>query len=132
MAKMRKTNRKTCRIPDTSICLSPTASRHSNTIVDTPRRVRLLRDAHFTAGKLPRKELFKKHNVAEATNYHILKSNLSRRSHHVHNRGQKPVLTLHERDTIKTVEDASFLFASRSYYANTSAISLANGSERAI
>lgn len=132
MAKTRKTNRRTCRIANTSISLTPTSPRKSNTIVDTPRRVRLLRDAHSTAGKLPRKKLFQAHNIAEATGYRILKSNSSRRSERVHNRGRKPVLAPHERDAVETVENASFRFGTARYYANASAIGLTNRSERAI
>jgi hypothetical protein len=41
-------------------------------------------------------------------------------------------LSTHERDTVKAVEDSAFRFAASSYYANASAIGLANGSERAI
>jgi hypothetical protein len=69
MAKTRKTSRKTCRIANSLMSLSSTSLRKSNTIVDTPRRVRLLHDAHSTAGKLPRKKLFQAHNIAEATGY---------------------------------------------------------------
>jgi hypothetical protein len=132
MAKTRKIDRKTCRIIDKSINLSPTSPRKSNTIVDTPRRVRLLRDVHSTAGKLPRKKLFEAHNIPRITGYQIFKSNSSRRSERVHNRGQKSVLVLHERDAVKTVENASFRFETARHYVNANAINLTNGSERAI
>jgi hypothetical protein len=69
MAKTRKTTRKTCRQPDSSISLSPSSPRKLKTIVDTPRRVKLIRDAQATAGKLPRKQLFCIHNIVEATGY---------------------------------------------------------------
>jgi hypothetical protein len=132
MANTRKTDRRTCRIADSSISLSPSAPRKSNTIVDTPRRVRLLRDAHSTAGKLPRKKLFEAHNIPPSTGYRILQSNSPRRGQRIHNRGRKPVLASHERDAIETVENASFRFGTATHYANASAIGLANGSERAI
>jgi hypothetical protein len=132
MAKTRKTDRTTCRIIDNSVILSPTAPRQSNTIVDTPRRVRLLRDAHSTAGKLPRKKLFEAHNIPPTTGYQILKSNKPRRGQRIYDRGRKPVLAPYERDAIKTVENASFRFRTARHYANASAIGLANRSERAV
>jgi hypothetical protein len=73
MAKTRKTTRKTCRQPDSSISMSPSSPRKSKTIVDTPRRVKLIRDAQATADKLPRKQLFRIYNIAKATGYQILK-----------------------------------------------------------
>lgn len=132
MARTRKTNRRTCRLVDSFVAVTPSSPRQSNTIVDTPRRVRLLRDAHSTAGKLPRKELFKAHNISEATGYRILKSNSARRGDLIHNRGRKSVLATYERNAIEAVEDASFRFASASHMANARAIGLANGSKRAI
>jgi hypothetical protein len=132
MAKTRKTDRKTCRIADSSISLSPTAPRKSNTIVDTLRRARLLCDVHSTAGKLPRKKLFEAHNIPPTTGYRILQSNLLRRGQGVYNRGRKPILAPHERDAIETVKNASFCFGTATHYANASAIGLANGSERTI
>jgi hypothetical protein len=132
MAQTRKTSRRTCRKPDPVINLSPKSPRKANTMVDTPRRVRLLHDAHSTAGKMTRKELFKLHNMAEATGYRILKSKMARRSERIHNRGQKAVLAPHERDAIETVENANFRFKTASHLANASALGLAHGSERAI
>ena len=132
MAKTRKTDRKNCQQPDFSIPLSPTSPRKPNTIVDTPRRTRLLRDAKLTAGKIPRRELFKKYNIAEKTGYRIIKSDSTRRSQLIHNRGRKPVLAPHERDAIETVENASFRFGTQSHYANANAMGVAHGSERAI
>jgi hypothetical protein len=132
MAKTRKTTRRTCRQPDSSISLSPSSPRTSRTIVDTPRRVKLIRDAQATAGKLPRKQLFCIHNIAEATGYRILKSKSTRRSKGIYNRGRKPVLALYKQEAIKTVENASFCNRTVTYYANASAIGLANESERAI
>jgi hypothetical protein len=67
--------------------------RISRTILDTPRRSKLLADARAYAGKMPRKELFKIHNVAERTGYHILKEGNMRRGPEVHNRDRKRILT---------------------------------------
>jgi hypothetical protein len=89
-------------------------------MVDTPRRVRLLNDAHSTAGKMTRK------NIAEATGYRILKLKMARCSERIHNRGRKAVLALYECDAIKTVENATFRFRTASHLANASALSLAN------
>ena len=132
MAKTRKTARRTCRLPDSSISVAPSSPRKSNTIVDTPRRVRLLRDAAATAGKLPRTELFKAHGVAKATGYRILKSKSARRSERIHDRGQKPILAPHQRDAIKTVKNSSFRMGTAKHYTVAKIIGLANGSERAI
>jgi hypothetical protein len=127
MANTRKTDRRTCRIADPSNSSSPFVPRKSNTIVDAPRRLRLLRDAHSTAGKLPRKKLFKAYNIPPSTGYRILQSNSPRRGQRIYNRDRKPVLASYERDAIKTVENASFRFRTATYYANASAIGLANG-----
>ena len=132
MARTRKTDRRTCRIPDPTVNLSPKSPRKAQTMVDTPRRVRLLNDAHSTAGKMTRRELFKLHNIAEATGYRIPKSKEARRSERIHNRGRKAVLAPHERDAIETVENASFRFGTATHLANASALGLAKGSERAI
>ena len=132
MAKTRKTTRKTCRRPDLSIPLSPSSPRKSKTIVDTPRRVKLIRDAQATAGKLPRTELFRIHKVAESTGYRILKSKSTRRSERIHNRGRKPILAPHEREAIETVENASFHNGTVTHYVNASALGLVNESERSI
>jgi hypothetical protein len=132
MAKTRKTTRKTCRQPDSSISLSPSSPRKLKTIVDTPRRVKLIRDAQATAGKLPQKQLFRIHNIAEATGYRILKSKSMCRSEGIYNRGRKPILAPHEREAIETVENASFRNGTATHCANASAIGLANGSECAI
>jgi hypothetical protein len=115
-----------------SIPSSPSSSRAPKTMVDTPRRTRLLRDAASTAGKIPRTELFKRHNINKRTGYRILKEGTTRRSARIHNRGRKPVLASFERAAIETVEDSSFRFAASSHYAVAKAIGLENGSERAI
>ena len=132
MARTNKTDRKTCRQAYPSISLSPTAERQANTIIDTPRRTRLLCDARSTVSKLTRKELFKKHNIIKATGYRILKSKMARRSERIHNRDRKAVLAPHERDTIKIVENASFRFETSTHLAVTSTLGLINDSERAI
>ncbi|KAF7505324.1 hypothetical protein GJ744_001027 [Endocarpon pusillum] len=101
-------------------------------MLDTPRRARLLADARHTAGKLPRTQLFKIHNVANRTGYRIIKEGTARRSERIHNRGRKSVLAPHECEAIEAVEDANFGFASSSHFKVAQTISLANGSERAI
>ncbi|KAF7505508.1 hypothetical protein GJ744_000755 [Endocarpon pusillum] len=85
-------------------------------MLDTPRRARLLADARHTAGKLPRKQLFKIHSVDKRTGYRILKEGTARRSEKVHNRGRKRVLAPHEYEAIEAVEDANFGFTSSSYF----------------
>lgn len=55
MAKTRKTTRRTCRIVDSSISLSPASPRKPSSILDTPRRTKLIYDAQRAAGKIPRK-----------------------------------------------------------------------------
>jgi DNA invertase Pin-like site-specific DNA recombinase len=80
MARIRKTSRKNCLHPDPAITLSPKSPREPKTIVDTPRRVRLLADAQSTAGKMTRKELVKLHGIAKTTGYRILKEKNARRS----------------------------------------------------
>ncbi|KAF7503189.1 hypothetical protein GJ744_004222 [Endocarpon pusillum] len=132
MARTNKTARRTCRSIDSSIKLNPASPRRSQIIVDTPRRTRLICDAEATAGKLPRKQLFKTHDIAEATGYRILKSNSTRHSDRVHNCGRKLVLAPHQRDAIETVENSSFQFGSLSHMTIVRAIGLANGLERAI
>ncbi|KAF7506072.1 hypothetical protein GJ744_012319 [Endocarpon pusillum] len=81
---------------------------------------------------MPRKELFKIHNVAERTGYQILKEGTMRRGPGVHNRGRKRILEDHQCAAIEAVEDANFSFAALSYYSIAKDISLANGSECAI
>jgi hypothetical protein len=132
MAQTRNTERRTCRIPHSLVSVPLSSPRKAQTIVDTPRRVRLLRDAEATAGKLPRKELFKAHNVSESTGYRIIKSKTPRRSDHVHNRGRKSVLAPFEREAIETVKNSSFRAGTATHYSIASSIGLANGSERAI
>ncbi|KAF7502461.1 hypothetical protein GJ744_011299 [Endocarpon pusillum] len=111
---------------------SPQAPRAPQTILDTPRRTKLLADARAYAGKMPRKELFKIHNIAERTGYKILKQGSMRRGPGVHNRGRKRVLEDHQCAAIEAVEDANFGFASSSHYRVARDIGLAAGSERAI
>jgi hypothetical protein len=69
----------------------------------TPRRVRLLCDAQHTTGKIPQKQLLLAHNTNRWTGYRIIKPQSARRGNGVHNRGRKPVLSLHERNAIETV-----------------------------
>ncbi|ERF75957.1 hypothetical protein EPUS_01323 [Endocarpon pusillum Z07020] len=101
-------------------------------MLDTPRRARLLADARHTAGKLPRTEPFKIHNISETTGYRIIKEGTARRSQKVHNRGRKQVLAQYECEAIEAVEDANFGFASSSHFKVAKTIGIANGSERAI
>jgi hypothetical protein len=132
MARIRKTSRKNCLHPDPAINLSLKSPREPKTIVDTPRRVRLLADAQSTAGKLTRKELFKLHDIAKTTGYRILKEKNARRSERIHNRGRKRILASFECDAIEAIENANFRFGTTSHFANASTIGLAHGSERAI
>jgi hypothetical protein len=111
---------------------SPKPARISRTILDTPRRSKLLADARAYAGKMPRKELFKIHNIAERTGYHILKEGNTRRGPEVHNRGRKRILADHQCAIIEAIEDANFYFAFSSHYKIAKKIGLAEGSERAI
>ncbi|KAF7508215.1 hypothetical protein GJ744_009512 [Endocarpon pusillum] len=101
-------------------------------MLDTPRRARLLADARHTAGKLPRTQLFKIHNIAKRTGYRILKEGTMRYSEKVHHRGRKRVLAPYKYKAIEAVEDANFGFASSSHFKVAQTIGLANGSERAI
>jgi DDE superfamily endonuclease len=112
--------------------LTPASPRKAQTIVDTPRRTRLICAAEATAGKLPRKQLFQAHGVSESTGYRILKSNSTRRGDGVHKRGRKPALSQFEREAIETVEDSSFRFGTARHYTVASALGLADASERAI
>lgn len=81
---------------------------------------------------MPRKELFKIHNVAERTGYHIPKEGNTRRGPGVHNRGRKRILADHQCAAIEAIEDADFYFASSSHYKVAKKICLAEGSKRAI
>ena len=74
MARTHKTDRRTCCIPDPGVNLSPKSPRKAKTMVDTLWCVQLLDNAHSTVGKMTRKELFKLHDIAEATGYRIFKS----------------------------------------------------------
>jgi hypothetical protein len=132
MARLRKPTRRNCVRVDPSISLPPASPRTAQTIVDTPRRARLLCAAQSTAGKLPRKKLFQAHGVSESTGYRILKSNSTRRGNGVHKRGRKPALAQFEREAIETVEDSSFHFGTARHYTVASALGLAYASERAI
>jgi hypothetical protein len=132
MARVRKTDRKYCQHLDPAVNLSPTSPRASRTIINTPRRVRLLADAHSTAGKMTRKELFKLYGIGKMAGYQILKSKMTRRSERIHNCGRKKVLASFECEVIEAIEDANFRFGTTSHLANARAIGLANGSERAI
>jgi hypothetical protein len=132
MARTRKISRRNYTQIDFSAELEPSSSRRSKTIVDTSQYTRLIYDAQLIAGKWPRRELFKCHGVAEATGYYILKSNSSRCSQSIYNRGRKPILEPYQCDTIKAVEDASFRFRTAIYYANAKLLGLADGSECAV
>lgn len=132
MARTNKTTRRTCRQVDSSISLPTASPRKAQTMIDTPRRTRLLCDAHHTAGKMPRKELFKAYGISESTGYRILKSNSMRRSEKIYNRGRKRVLASHECDAIEVAENASFRNGTATHFVNAKALGLANGSERAI
>ncbi|KAF7502474.1 hypothetical protein GJ744_005673 [Endocarpon pusillum] len=81
---------------------------------------------------MPRKELFKIHNIAERTGYKILKQGSMRRGPGVHNRGRKRILEDHQCAAIEAVEDANFGFASSSHYKVAKDIGLAIGPKRAI
>jgi hypothetical protein len=132
MAQTRKSDRRNCQRPDSSISLTESSPRRAQTVVDTPRRARLICDAQVTAGKIPRKQLFKAHGIAEATGYRIVKSKSMRQSEQIRNRGRKPILALYQCDAIEAVEDRSFRYAATSHYAIARAIGLGEGSERAI
>jgi DDE superfamily endonuclease len=125
MARVRKTSRRNCQNPDPTVNLSPKSPRAPKTII-------LLADAQSTVGKMTRKELFKLHNISQAAGYQILKSKIARRSERIYNRGRKKVLASFECEAIEAVENANFRFGTASHLANARAISLANGSERAI
>jgi hypothetical protein len=111
---------------------SPQAARVPQTVLDTPRRSRLLADARAYAGKMPRKELFKLHNIAKSTGYKVLKQGTECRSLGVYNRDCKQVLTDHECTAIEAVKDVNFYFASLSYYRVAKGIGLVNGLEHII
>jgi hypothetical protein len=51
MARANKTSRETCRKILSSISSQNSSPRKPKTVVDTPRRTRLIRDAELTAGK---------------------------------------------------------------------------------
>src|SRR4051794_4378955 len=120
----QRSKRRVCRKSFSPILLSPSSPRVSKTIIDTPHRTRLIRDAKATAGKLPRTELFKLHKIAKRTGYRILQEGTPRRSPRIHNRGRKRILTSDQCDAIETVEDANFRFGSSTHLANASAIGL--------
>jgi hypothetical protein len=132
MTKTRKSDQKNCQRPDSSISLTESSPRRAQTVVDTPRRARLICDAQATAGKIPRKQLFKTHGIAEATGYRIIKSKSMRRSEQIRNRGRKPILAPYQYDTIEAVKDSLFRYAATSYYAIARVIGLKEGSKRAI
>ena len=132
MDSERGNRRRVCRKSYSIDPPSPAASRTPKTMFDTPRRTRLLVDARHTAGKLPRTQLFKIHNVTKRTGYRILKEGTVRRSERVHNRGRKQVLIPYECEAIEAVEDANFGFVSSSHFKVTKNVGLVNGSERAI
>ena len=132
MSSEQGNRRRVCRKSYSIDPPSPAAPRTLKTILDTPRRARLLADARHTAGKLPRTELFKIHNVSETTGYRIIKEGTVRRSQKVHNRGRKQVLAPYECEAIETVEDVNFGFTSSSHFKVTKTIDIANDSERVI
>jgi hypothetical protein len=87
IVRIQHNRRRVCRKTPISDPPSPAPPRRSKTILDTPRRTRLIADAKATAGNLPRTQLFKIHNVANRTGYRILKEGTPRRSSRIHNRG---------------------------------------------
>ena len=101
-------------------------------IVDTPRRVALLRDAAATAGKLPRRMLFKMHGIPKRTGQRILSEKTARRSQRIHNRGRKPALQEFERDAIEQAENATFELGTKSHATIATWLGLGDHSERAI
>ena len=123
------------RAPANSVCSnppSPQAPRAPQTILDTPRRTKLLADARAYADKMPRKELFKIHNVVQRTGYKILKQGTMYRGPGVHNRGRKRILKDYQCTVIEAVEDVNFFFVSSSHYRITRNINLTIRSERVI
>ncbi len=132
MSSEQENRRRVCRKSYSIDPPSPAASRTPKTMLDTPRRARLLADARHTAGKLPRTKLFKIHNVSKATGYRIIKKGTARRSQKIYNRGRKQVLALHECEAIEAVEDVNFGFASSSHFRMAKTIGLINDFERAI
>jgi hypothetical protein len=127
----RKVPRRWCAYVDVS-CLNPLsfqATRVPQTVLNTPRRLQLLADAHAYAGKMPWKELFKLHNIAKSTGYKVLKQGAECRGPGVYNRGHKWVLTDHKCAAIEAVEDVNFYFTSSSHYRVAKGIGLVNGSE---
>lgn len=131
MARTKKTDRINCTKINKSIHVDLSSPRKSKTVVNTPRRVRLIRDAQLTVGKWPRRHLFKAHEVSKATGYRILKLNYARRSQSLHNRGRKSILA-HKCDVIEVVENSSFRFRTATHYSNARPLGLAEGSERSI
>ena len=119
MDSERGNRRRVCRKSYSIDPPSPAASRTPKTMLDTPRRTRLLTDARHTADKLPRTELFKIHNVSKTTDYRIIQEETIRRSQKVHNRGRKQILVLYEYEAIETGEDVNFGFVSSSYFKVT-------------
>ena len=132
MARELLRRRRACADETCSNPPSPKPARMSRTILDTPRRTKLLADARAYAGKMPRKQLFRIHNVAERTGYHILKQGNMRRGPGVHNQGRKRILPDHQCAAIKAVEDANFAFASSSHAAVARTIGLTEESEHTI
>jgi hypothetical protein len=132
MARTRKTTRRNCRHADSSISLPSASPRETNTIVDIPRRVRLLCAADSTVGKLPRKKLFEAYGISKSTAYRIINSELARRSDSVYKRGRKPILASYERDAVEAIKNSCFCFITSFHYINISANSLASSFKRGI
>jgi hypothetical protein len=109
---------------------SPQPASVFQTVLDTPRRSKLLAEARAYAGKMPRKELFKIYNVTERTGYKIINEGNVCRGLGVHNRGRKQILADHQCAAIEAVEDANFYFAFFSHYKVAEDIGLVDCSEQ--
>jgi hypothetical protein len=114
------------------ISLLLASPRETNTIINVPRRVRLLCAADSIAGKLPQKKLFKAYNLSKSTAYRNLNSESARYGDSVYKRGRKLILISYKYDAVETVENNYFSFTASFYYINISALSLANSFKYAI
>ena len=132
MDSERGNRRRVCRKSYSIDPPSPATPRRAKTILDTPRRARLLVDARYTAGKLPRTKLFKIHNIVNRTGYQILKEGTIRHNEKVHNRDRKRILTPYECEAIKTVEDVNFDFTFSSHFKIVKTIDIVNSFEGVI
>ena len=78
MARIRKISRRNCLFSNLVTRISLSSSRKLKSIINTPKRVRLLTQAQSTTGTIPHTELFKLYDVSQATDYRILNSNSTR------------------------------------------------------